>query len=101
MEKQELINALQEWRGKDNEKRAYVLVIAERVSEDAQASDIIINGNRGGIIVSLSEFIKREPNLFQDAALYGAMTVQKEREKTDKDANANTKTKTKTKTKTS
>ena len=94
MEKQELINALKEWRGKDEENRAYVLVLAERVSEDEQASDIIINGNRGGIIVSLSEFIKREPTLFQEAALYGAMTVMKEREKTDKGANANTETKT-------
>ena len=100
MEQQELINALKAWRGKDKENRAYVLVIAERISEDTQSSDIIINGNRGGIIVSLSEFIKQEPNLFQEAALYGAMTVMKEREKTDKDA-TQTKTKTKTKTKTS
>lgn len=97
MEKQELIKAFEEWKDKDAQKRAYMLVIAERIDDDKQKSDCIINGNKGGIIVSLSEFIKQEPKLFLEAALWRAIASLRGDEETDK-TQEETETKTKTKT---
>lgn len=89
MEQQKIINDLKEWQGKDEEKRAFILIISERSDEDNIEGNLVVQGNKKINCASLAEVIRNKPDLFIDATSILIDSTLKEKEgKTDKDTNA-------------
>ena len=90
MERQKIINDLQEWQGKDEEKRAFILIISEQIDEDNIQVNSAVKGNKQITCAALAEAIRNMPDSFKDAlrlALIASILKEKEG-KTDKDTNA-------------
>ena len=90
MERQKIINDLKEWQGKDEEKRAFILIISEQSDEDKIEVNSVVQGNKQITCASLAEAIRNMPDSFKDAlrlALIASILKEKEG-KTDKDTNA-------------
>lgn len=90
MERQKIINDLQEWQGKDEEKRAFILIISGQSDEDKTEGYVAVQGNKQIIGASLAATIRNMPDLFKDASRLALnASILKEKEgKTDKDTNA-------------
>lgn len=90
MEQQKIINDLKEWQGKDEEKRAFILIISERSDEDNIEGNAVIQGKKQITCAALVEAVRNMPDLFKDVmklALIDSILKAKEG-KTDKDTNA-------------
>ena len=89
MERQKIINDLIEWQEKDEENRAYILIISERIDEDNVKSKLSTQGTEPMICISLAKAIERT-KVFKDAMkLVPLASILKEKEgETDKDTNA-------------
>ena len=90
MERQKIINDLKEWQGKDEEKRAFILIISQRIDEDNIEGISVVQGNKQITCAALADAIKNMPDLFRDASRLALVnTILKEKYgKTDKDTNA-------------
>ena len=90
MEQQKIINDLKEWQGKDEEKRAFILIISERSDEGNIEGNAVVQGKKQITCAALVEAIRNMPDLFRDASrLVALRSILKEEEKeTDKDTNA-------------
>ena len=93
MERQKIINDLQEWQSKDEEKRAFILIISEQIDGDNIKSKLSTYGPKPMLCISLAKAIERT-KLFRDAVrsmLIGSILKEEEEEEeeeTDKDTNA-------------
>ena len=90
MEIQKIINDLQEWQGKDEEKRGFILIISEQIDEDNIEGYSVVQGKKQITCATLAEAIRDMPDLFIDAlrlAFVASILKEKEVEK-DKDTNA-------------
>lgn len=89
MERQKIINDLQEWQGKDEEKRGFILIISEQIDEDNIKSKLSTYGPKPMLCISLVKAIERT-KLFKYASRLALISsILKEKEgKTDKDTNA-------------
>ena len=90
MERQKIINDLIEWQEKDEENRAFILIISERRDEDNIEGNAVVQGKKQITCAALVEAIRNMPDLFRDASrLVALRSILKEEEKeTDKDTNA-------------
>ena len=90
MERQKIINDLKEWQGKDEEKRAFILILAEQSDEDNIQVNSAVKGNKQITCAALAEAIRNMPDLFQDASRVAlvATSLKGKEGKTDKDTNA-------------
>ena len=90
MERTKIIDDLKEWQGKDEEKRAFILIIAEQSDEDDIEGNAVVQGNKKITCAALADVIRNVPNLFKDASRLALVnTILKGKEgKTDKDTNA-------------
>ena len=90
MEQQKIINDLKEWQGKDEEKRAFILILAEQSDEDDIEGNAVVQGKKQITCVALADAIRNVPDLFKDASRLALVnTILKGKEvKTYKDTNA-------------
>lgn len=90
MEIQKTINNLQEWQGKDEKKRAFILIISEQSDEDKLEVNFVVKGNKQITRASLAGAIRDMPDFFEDASrlAFIAPILKAEDGKTDKDTNA-------------
>ena len=88
MEQQKIINDLKEWQGKDDEKRAFILIISERSNEDNIEGNAVVQGKKQITCATLVEAMRNMPDLFRDAVALLASILKAKEGKTDKDTNA-------------
>ena len=90
MERQKIINDLKEWQGKDKEKRAFILILAEQIYEDNIKGKSVVQGYKHITCAALADAMRNMPGLFNDASRFALVnTILKgKEEKTDKDTNA-------------
>ena len=90
MERQKIINDLLEWQGKDEEKRAFILILAEQSDEYNIQGSSSVKGKKVITCAALADAMRNMPDLFKDASRFALVnTILKEKEgKTDKDTNA-------------
>lgn len=88
MERKKIINDLKEWQGKDEENRAFILIISGQSDEDKTEGYVAVQGNKQIIGASLAATIIEKTELFEDALRILSPSIFKEVVETDKDTNA-------------
>lgn len=89
MEQQKIINDLKEWQGKDEEKRAFILIISERSDEDNIEGNAVVQGKKQITCAALVEAIRNMPDLFKDVMKLVALRSILKEEEEEKDKNTN------------
>ena len=72
MKTEELRAVVEDWKNEDND-RAVIMITSERLEGEKMESNIMIQGNKLNVLMSLFKFMEEKTDMMEEATKIGAM----------------------------